>query len=169
MAYQWDERKGKNHPPPTVFASGSVRRVLQLERGEGIESVPTFFGLSAAQVMGDVLWYAARNELTFAPRQGRRSSAPCQPQVFRSPSLKGIGLPGMALGRVWDEIQDPDVAGGVDMKAMATAPTSPTAHTVQIIWADRDIKVTRQPNADVSEPDLYVVWKRMSPIVYKKY
>jgi hypothetical protein len=40
---------------------------------------------------------------------------------------------------------------------------------VQILWADKDIMVTRQPSDKLSSPDLYTLWKRMKPVIYNKY
>ena len=45
----------------------------------------------------------------------------------------------------------------------------PSRHTVQIIWADRDMKITRQPNPNLNQPDIYTLWKRVSSNPYRKY
>eukprot|EP01041_Mallomonas_annulata_P000619 gene619-1195_t len=40
---------------------------------------------------------------------------------------------------------------------------------VQILWADEEIKVTRQSSETFGNPDLYTVWRRLKPVLYKKY
>ena len=38
---------------------------------------------------------------------------------------------------------------------------------VQIIWVDREIKITRQPHSDINQPDLYTLWKRANSNIKK--
>ena len=35
-------------------------------------------------------------------------------------------------------------------------------NTVQIIWADGEIKITRQPHDNINYPDLYCLWKKVN-------
>jgi hypothetical protein len=42
--------------------------------------------------------------------------------------------------------------------------------TLQVVWVDNDILVTREMSkASFSSLDLYVLWKRMKPVIYNKY
>ena len=135
---------------------GSLRRSYNIMQGSSEETCPTLWGLSSATNSGKLRYNGDLNLLEVSGDIVKRTATP----TYASKTADTQG--GQSTG----------VNG-------APKPKGSASQTVQVIYADDTLMVTREaPNMNaagkedsmrISDPDLYLLWKRCKPVQYKKF
>lgn len=133
------------------FDLGAVRRSVDLEMLSCTETFPVLWGLGTAVYSYDLSWNAVLDEVTLTGNALKNSKSPWQKasrssQIFQVPYIHTFLI-----------------------FLLYFLITTHTLLFYQVLYCDDQIMVTRQVSDKVSDPDLYLLWKRMKETVWIKY
>ena len=87
--------------------------------------------------------------------------------IEKSRTFFGLSELSMNGQITWDSSRS-ELSFMLDNNRKSSVPVQPRLqrrqdeNTVQIIWADGEIKITRQPHDNINYPDLYCLWKKVN-------
>lgn len=135
---------------------GSLRRSYNIAQGASQETCPTLWGLSSATNSGNFRYNGDLNLLEVSGDIVKRTATPTY--ASKTAGSEGVQASGVNEG---------------------LKPKGAASQTVQVIYADDTLMVTREAptmnsagrgdTVKVSDPDLYLLWKRCKPVQYKKF
>lgn len=136
--------------------AGSLRRSYNTAQGASQETTPTLWGLSSATNSGNFRYNGDLNLLEVSGDIVKRTATPTY--ASKTAGSDGVQATGVNVG---------------------LKPKGAASQTVQVIYADDTLMVTREAptmnsagrgdTMKVSDPDLYLLWKRCKPVQYKKF
>lgn len=136
--------KDAKETPAKLYEAGAVRRLLLLSKSNGTAAVSPSFNPSSS------------------------SSSSVQETV---PVFWGMDVYTRSGPLAYNPMrQELTTAMREEKSSVSPWQKAAASHTVQVIWANNEIMVTREVASDsIRDPDLYTVWKRLKPVLYKKY
>lgn len=137
------------------------------------ELVFSLYDKSAGQIkrveQGEV-----RRRIDFSPLSVNISDVDRHEAIESFPSMWGLTTSNVVASIEWNPKRNEIHFKFDDERAVRISPTpwqdrSQPQHTLQIVWIDKEMMITNEVNKMISEPDLFVVWRRMNPTKWIKY
>lgn len=137
--------KDLRETPAKLYETGAVRRLLLLPKNGTTASTPAL-----------------------VPNSASTSSSTVQETV---PVFWGMDVYTRSGPLTWNSVRQELTTAMREEKSSASPwQKASDSHTVQVVWANSEIMVTREVAPDaIRDPDLYSVWRRLKPVLYKKY